>query len=478
MPFNSISFFIFFLLFTTVYYLIPSKGIKIVALIFGSYFFYAYAGIHHLAFLLLVTAVTYMVSQMNKKRGISRARLLSGIICILALLLASKYASVLVGNGASINFIGGNLLANLVVPVGISFYSLQAISLLVDTYRGQFVQPLTLKNTSLYLSFFPQAASGPIHRASELIPQFDKVGNFISEHVVFGLKTMLYGYFCKLIIADKISLLISPIFNAWDKFDGLSLFTATLFYSFQIYFDFWGYSLIAIGVGRVLGFNINVNFIAPYRASSFRAFWHRWHITLSRWMHDYIYIPLGGNRLRYSRFCIAIVITFLLSGIWHGVAFNFLLWGAVHAGLYLFEDMIRRQFKNTGYNQLSTKAFRIFQPLRWFVFFLIISFTWLIFRTENMNSLYGMVTKIFSVSNWSVSMMYDHYFTGIHIAYLFVISVAFVISHAFFKFIKAQPGSPPLKRELVIESMLVCMCLFAIILLGDMGGQEFLYFKF
>src|SRR5690606_24775047 len=158
----------------------------------------------------------------------------------------------------------------------------------------------------------------PIHRAGELIPQFQRVGKFTSAHVVSGLKTILHGYFCKLIIADKISLIITPIFNAWDKFDGLSLFISALLYSFQIYFDFWGYSLIAIGVGRVLGFKINVNFVAPYRASSFREFWHRWHITLSRWMRDYIYIPLGGNRFTFIRFCFAIFITFLVSGIWHG----------------------------------------------------------------------------------------------------------------------------------------------------------------
>src|SRR5690606_9578291 len=143
-----------------------------------------------------------------------------------------------------------------------------------------------------------------------------------------------------------------------------------LLYSFQIYFDFWGYSLIAIGVGRVLGFKINVNFVAPYRVSSFKAFWHRWHITLSRWMRDYVYIPLGGNRVTFIRFCFAISVTFLVSGIWHGVTINFLLWGAVHAVLYLVENIIRRQFKNFGYNQLSTQAFKIFRPFRWFLFFL------------------------------------------------------------------------------------------------------------
>jgi len=478
MPFNSIPFFIFFLLFTIAYYLIPSTGIKIGVLILGSYFFYAHAGVHHLAFLLLVTTITYLISQTNKKSGINRVILLSGIVSIVALLLTTKYASVLLGDWSSINFSEGNLWANLVVPLGISFYSLQAISLLVDLYKGRYLQPLTLKDVSLYLSFFPQAMAGPIHRADELIPQFRNVGKFTSAHVVFGLKTMLHGYFCKLIIADKVSLIITPIFNAWDKFDGLSLLIATSLYSFQIYFDFWGYSLIAIGVGRVLGFKINVNFVAPYSVSSFKAFWHRWHITLSRWMRDYIYIPLGGNRLTFIRFCFAISITFLVSGIWHGVTINFLLWGGVHAVLYLVEDIIRRQCKNFGYNQLSSQAFKIFQPFRWFMFFLAISFTWLIFRTENTHSLCGMVSKIFTLRDWSVSMTYDYYFSGINIVYLFVISVAFVISHALSKFINTQVSSPVLKRKLLVESLFVCICLLSIILLGDMGGQEFLYFKF
>jgi alginate O-acetyltransferase complex protein AlgI len=473
MPFNTIPFLIFFLLFTIVYYLAP-KRIKSGLLLVGSYVFYSYTGIQNLVFLLLITGVTYVVAQQIRKERRGRVSLTLGIISIVILLVAAKYAPVFFG---PFSHLEDSFFINIVVPLGISFYSLQAISLLIDVYRSPYRHVPTLQNTSLYLSFFPQAASGPLHRANELIPQFGKAGMFIPNNLVVGIKIMIYGYFCKLIIADKISLVITPVFHAWENFDGFSLFAAMLLNSFQIYFDFLGYSLIAIGVGRILGFKININFLAPYRAMSFKEFWHRWHITLSRWMRDYIYIPLGGNQAGYILFWVAISTTFLVSGLWHGVTSNFLLWGAVHASLYLVEETLRLLMKRLGYYCHLNRFLRMFRALRWSVFFLIISLTWLIFRTESMQDLDGMVCKIFSVRSWSVHAAYDYYVSGIIGIYLIIISLAFIIAQAFFNILTIQLR-PLQKHRSLLESFLICICLFAVILLGDMGSQEFLYFKF
>lgn len=477
MPFNSIPFLIFFLLFTIAYYLTPGRETKIGLLIAGSYIFYAYTGIHNLVYLLIITVIAHGLAKGVGKKGNNSTIVLCGVTAIAVILFAAKYTPIFIPKFSTlISSAGGGVFFNLIVPLGISFYSLQAISLVVDVHRGRYSEPMTLKGTSLYLSFFPQAASGPIHRAGELIPQFKRAGAFISENIVVGLKTMLYGYFCKLIIADKIAVVVSPVFNAFDKFDGLSLLIASLLYSLQIYFDFWGYSLIAIGVGRVLGFRININFVAPYRASSFREFWHRWHITLSQWMRDYIYIPLGGKQGNYMRFCMAIIVTFLVSGVWHGVTFNFILWGGVHAGLYLIEDFGRRKLSDYR-NHRSTFAKALLRVIRWCVFFLIISFTWLIFRIDNINDLYEIMSNITSFGNWSFAIMIDHYFTGINGVYLLLVLIALVVSHNYF--VSKKLASSPVSISAVItDSLFVCVSLIAIILFGDMGSQEFLYFQF
>jgi D-alanyl-lipoteichoic acid acyltransferase DltB (MBOAT superfamily) len=278
-----------------------------------------------LFFLLSIILVTYIAAYKFIHTG-KNFVLSIGVLFIILQLLFAKYANTILEHYftfSSLEFACFNIF---ILPVGISFYSLQAIGLLEDLRSGRFKGDTSLTSIALFLSFFPQSISGPIHRAGDLIPQFLIGRQFKSNDIFIGLKIMLWGYFCKLIVADKIAIIISPVFISFQEFDGFSILVSALLYSFQIYFDFWGYSLIAIGLGRVLGFTINTNFRNPYAARSFKEFWHRWHITLSKWMKDYIYIPLGGRRQsHYILFCTAILITFLISGLWHGATFNFIL---------------------------------------------------------------------------------------------------------------------------------------------------------
>lgn len=478
MLFNSIPFLLFFLLFSTVYYLISNPKLKTSLLLVGSYFFYAYTGVVNLILILTITVITYTIAKLLKKCSNTRSLLSIGILSVVLVLLGSKYAPVVL-EGSPLKFsLNETILNSFIVRFGISFYSLQAISMMVDLYRHTFSGPVTLKNTSLYLAFFPQSASGPFHRMSELIPQFENPAMFLSPNIVNGIKTMLIGYLCKLIVADKISLVISPVFDAWEQFDGLTLVLAAFLYSFQIYFDFWGYSLIAIGVGRVLGFHISTNFDSPYTAVSFKEFWHRWHITLSRWMRDYIYVSLGGRRRGYIRFCIAILVVFFVSGFWHGFTFNFLLWGMIHAGLYLVEDAIERLVPRTELkSRLPGLLIKMILLIRWFVFFTMITFTWLVFKTGNIRDLSEIIGKIFSFNKWSASSMLSYYFGTLNMAYLLIILAAAALVQYFY--VRQKRENIPLKGlDTIAESVLVSAGLIAIILFGGIGAQKFLYFNF
>jgi len=368
-----------------------------------------------------------------------------------------------------------NLKVNLfAVPIGISFYALQAISLLVDIYNAKYKSELSLKNTALFLCFFPQSLAGPIHRAHELIPQFSHYKPIDVYKIITGFKNLLFGFFCKLIIADKIAIVISPIFSKWSEADGLSLFIATLLYSLQIYFDFWGYSLIAIGLGRILGFNIKTNFNHPYMALTFRDFWHRWHISLSQWMRDYIYIPLGGRKKGYTYFGVAIFTTFVISGLWHGLTYNFLLWGVIHALLYLLEAVLlkRKTVLHVGSNVAA-----VIRIIRRVIFFIVISITWLVFRIEELPVLQDIIKNILHFEGWSLEVAYSYFLTDVNVIYITIILTTFLLSST--SFIKRKLNSVPITNYgRFSDSLFICTCLFCVIILGDIGTQEFLYFRF
>lgn len=472
MPFNSLSFIVFFVLFTAVYFFVDAKK-RLLVLLMGSWLFYFYANAFNLIYLIVTTLITYFFASKIKTEAKNKRFLITGIFLILLELIFAKYTLAFT-NQLPVNISSQDKFFNFFIfPIGISFYSLQAISLLVDIRSKKYQDELRFKDVSLFLSFFPQSISGPIHRSNELIPQFSNPKVFVSENIIIGFKTMLWGYFCKLVIADKIALIITPIFNSYLEKDGLSISIAALLYSFQVYFDFWGYSLVAIGVGRILGFTININFANPYSAKSFKDFWHKWHITLSKWMRDYIYIPMGGNKKNYSIFCLSILVTFLVSGFWHGATFNFILWGATHAFLYLSEDLITRFFSLNSSKPLS----KFIKPFWTILFFILISLTWLIFRTDNISDLIAILKSIISLSDWTTANTINHYFSTINILYLLIILTTIIFAQT--KMIDRLIDTVPVSgKEIIVNSIFVCICIVAIILWGDIGGQEFLYFRF
>lgn len=477
MPFNSITFIVFFTIFSLIYFSVNNK-LKFILLIAGSWFFYSYANFFNLIHLLLTTLITFYFATKIKNETNSRLYFFTGILLLLLQLILAKYTPVLRNKFSIFENSDDTLFSVFILPIGISFYSLQAISLLYDIRFKAYRNGINFKNISLFLAFFPQSVSGPIHRGNELIPQFSFENKNHVNNIIIGIKTMLWGYFCKLIIADKISILTYTVFKSYFLQDGLSLAFASLLYSLQIYFDFWGYSLIAIGVGKILGVSININFNAPYSITSFKEFWHRWHITLSKWMRDYIYIPLGGRmQKQYIFFCLTILTTFLVSGFWHGITLNFIIWGITHAILYLIEDFFRTKTSHLLFLKSKVFQMRFIKICKPILFFVVISFTWLIFRTENITELLTILKKICSFSNWSLINFNKNYYSFTNLCYILLILIGLILSTT--QFIKTKIEMKPSTITATIsDSVFLIFCITIIILLGDIGNQEFLYFKF
>ncbi len=284
----------------------------------------------------------------------------------------------------------------LLLPVGISFYTFQTLSYTIDVYRGKKEPEKNFGIFAVYVSFFPQLVAGPIERATNLLPQFYKKHKFDYDRVSNGLKLMLWGFFKKLVIADRLAILVNTVYNNPTGYTGLPLILATIFFAFQIYCDFSGYSDIAIGASQVLGYNLMDNFKRPYFSKSIQEFWQRWHISLSTWFKDYVYIPLGGNRGVKWRWYYNLSITFIISGLWHGANWTFLAWGAIHA-FYIVFAILTKDFKTKVVTTLKLNTFPlIYKYTQILMTFSLVCFAWIFFRSNNIADALYIVSNIFS----------------------------------------------------------------------------------
>lgn len=277
---------------------------------------------------------------------------------------------------------------NWAVPVGISFFTFQAVGYMLDVYQGKTKAEKNLLDYLLFVSFFPQVTSGPISTANELLPQIKVTHSFDYEQGKLGLKFLLWGMFVKLVVADRLGLFVDTVYANYIHYNGGTCFVASVFYTLQIYCDFAGYSLMAIGIARTLGFNLPDNFRRPYFATSITDFWKRWHISLTRWLTQHIYIPMGGNRCSKARNYWNIFVTFLVSGIWHGANWTFIVWGCIHGVLKVIEKALGWQ-KYEG-NKGFVKAIRILVTI------LLVNFAWIFFRMPDITSAGIVIGKIFT----------------------------------------------------------------------------------
>lgn len=276
---------------------------------------------------------------------------------------------------------------NWAIPIGISFYTFQAVGYMLDVYHGRIKAEKNLADYLLFVSFFPSILSGPINKASLVLPQIKSLRPYFDYGLaVKGLQMLLWGMFMKVVVADRVGLYVDTVLPSYMNYNGITCFAASIFYTIQIYSDFAGYSLMAIGVGELLGFKLTENFRRPYFAVSVTDFWHRWHISLSTWLKDYVYIPMGGSRCAKSRNYWNIFVTFLVSGIWHGANWTFIVWGCLHGICQIIEKALGLQKLKTGNGWV--KALRII------ITFIIVDFAWIFFRMPTLGDAIGVVRRI------------------------------------------------------------------------------------
>jgi len=349
MSFASPEFVIFYAIAVAIYYITPFR-FRWVLLLAASYFFYAYWNSKLIILILLSTSVDYVAARIIDGVPIEQIRsrrfwLAISVILNLSILFTFKYYNFFITSANELlhtfGFEQSLHTLQLILPVGISFYTFQSMAYTIDVYRGKIAAEKHFGIFALYISFFPQIIAGPIERASKLLPQFRQDHHFDYDQVILGLRIVLWGFFKKIVIADRLAPYVNVVYANPDSFDGLIVITASLFFIVQMYCDFSGYADIAIGTARIMGFKLSMNFRQPFLSPSITIFWQRWHITLLSWFMDYVYIPLGASRISPLRTFINIMIVFTISGLWHGANWTFVLYGAANGALIVIERIWR-----------------------------------------------------------------------------------------------------------------------------------------
>lgn len=489
MLFTSTIFIIFLTAVIIIFFNIPTKY-RSVFLLIASYIFYMY-WVPELIFVLLTcTIINYFgaikISD-SKTPATKRLYLILTISFTLLLLFTFKYINFLL---ETINFISFELYnhqtfstLNIILPIGISFYSLQGMAYTVDVYRGEIQPERNYLKFSLFLSFFPQLLAGPIARGKNFLPQLNSLKSFDLERFILASKRILWGFFKKIIIADRLSVIVDQIYSNPQNYDGIILLFATYLFAFQIYCDFSGYVDIALGVAKILGINLNENFNNPYKAKSMIDFWHRWHITLSGWFRDYLYIPLGGNRVVKTQWILNILIVFIISGLWHGASWTFIIWGLLHGSFYLLNHLL---IKVKGVLKQTTHvlgSFKIPSVIKIFFVFNCVSFAWIFFKADSLSSAVLIVQKI-GMSLISLSSInFVHYaelslkYWGINIYLTLGFLFLFILIENS-KYIQLYFSKILNSKYPILDLGLTNLFIISLILFSQEVGKQFIYSQF
>jgi D-alanyl-lipoteichoic acid acyltransferase DltB (MBOAT superfamily) len=388
MVFNSFAFFVFFPLVTALYFLLPQRG-RWLLLLGASCVFYAYFIPKYLLILGFTIIVDYFAGILIENTRGRRRRLSLGfsIAANVGVLALFKYFNFFNGNlEALAQFLGWNYGISslaLILPIGLSFHTFQAMSYTIEVYRGNQKAERHFGIYALYVMFYPQLVAGPIERPQNLLHQFYEVHNFDYDRITSGLKLMAWGLFKKTVVADRLARFVDQVYGAPSQFDGPVLAMATVYFAFQIFYDFSGYTDIAIGAARVMGFELMRNFDCPYHAKSIAEFWRRWHISLSSWFRDYLYFPLGGNRVPKIRWYINIVIVFVVSGLWHGANWTYVIWGALHSFFLVFGAATQRIRAQLAQAVRLVQYPRVHSLSKVLATFLLVCFAWIFFRANS-----------------------------------------------------------------------------------------------
>ena len=402
MLFHSFQFLVFFAITAALYYACPPRY-RWALLLAASYYFYAAWAPEHVVWLAVTTLIVYVLAlEIAKTPAPARRKafLALGVFSNLGLLISLKYLD-FINESLRALFERFNLLYHvpafqILLPVGISFYVLQTLGYLIDVYRGKVEPERHLGFLALYVSFFPQLVTGPIERAGHLLPQLRTKREVSTAGISDGLRRMLWGTFKKVVVADRLAMYVDAVYNHPADHRGLPVILATSFFAVQIYCDFSGYTDIALGAAKVLGYDLTENFRQPYCSSSIAAFWRRWHISLSSWFRDYLYIPLGGNRVSKWRWYANLMTVFVLSGLWHGANWTFVLWGGLH-GLYYLVQIWTQTARDRGFQALRLDRPAVRTTIGTLVTLLLVCVAWLFFRANSISDAFLLLGNLVRV---------------------------------------------------------------------------------
>lgn len=500
MQFNSTRFMLFFPIVLGVYFIIPKK-LRTYWLLFASYIFYMNWNRTYALLILGSTVITYASGILlerfsvsnNASKYFSKKTVLT--LCLLSnlgILFLFKYCNFFVN---SINTIFRNIgithsfsTLNLLLPVGISFYTFQALGYIIDVYRGDIAAEKNFVRYALFVSFFPQLVAGPIERSKRLLTQLKEIPTtklWNLQRISSGAIYMVWGFFIKMVISDRIALLVDKVFNSYRMYGSTELILAAIGFTIQIYCDFSSYSIIAIGSAKIMGIDLMENFNTPYFARNIRDFWSRWHISLSTWFRDYLYIPLGGNRKGHMRKMINLMVVFLISGLWHGASWNFVIWGGIH-GLYQIIADILSPLRQSITKKLSIKtdcfSWRLLQTVTTFI---LVTFAWIFFRSDTLTDSLRYIQRIFvKPTPWLLfnGGIYNLGLDRVEVNIL-LFSLAILIFVDCIKYFRHQTIDIFLfEQNLWFEWLTIIFLIVMIFVYGEYGptfdAQQFIYFQF
>lgn len=411
MVFNSVDFLLFFPIVLFVYFLIPKK-VRYVWLLIVSYYFYMSWNPKYAVLIALSTVITYLTGLgigKAKDKKIKNRMIAGSFVSNLGILFFFKYFDfALLNLNRVLGAVGIQALEkpfDVMLPIGISFYTFQALGYTMDVYRGEMRPEKNIFRYALFVSFFPLIAAGPIERSKNLLRQIQNVHTFRIwnyDNITGGAALMLWGYFMKMVIADRLAIFVDSVFGNYGSCASGALVLAAVFFAFQLYCDFGSYSLIAMGCAKIMGFSVMENFNTPYFALSVKEFWRRWHISLSSWFRDYLYIPLGGNRKGNVRKYINLMITFLVSGLWHGASFSFAAWGGLH-GLYqiIGEGLRPARERVAKACHINTESL-LHKFVKWLVTFALVDFAWIFFRCSSLTESVAYIRRMLTCPDFAV----------------------------------------------------------------------------
>lgn len=478
MLFNSLEFLVFFPIVVALYYILPHSQRWKLLLLASCYFYMVFVPVYILILGFTIVVDYFAGIWLEKTSGKKRKYLLiASIIANTGVLAVFKYYNFLNENLTAL--LHGFSVANpipylsILLPIGLSFHTFQAMSYTIEVYKNNQKAEKNFGIYALYVMFFPQLVAGPIERPQNMLHQFHSKAELRYENFVEGIKHIVWGLFKKVVIADRIAEYVNIVYQDPQSFHGAQLLIATVFFSFQIYCDFSGYSSIAIGTARILGINLMVNFRRPYLSQNIREFWQRWHISLSSWFRDYLYIPLGGSRVPIARGFLNTFIVFLVSGLWHGANWTFVIWGALHGFYMIFAKVTQpirdRVNKIFGLN----KTPGLLRGIQIIITFVLSSIAWIFFRAESTSDAFYILSHIFSISTFTHLNLFefpvDMYLSVILLIFLYFIEILeekSIISNS----LKASP--------VYVRLTVYAVAIFALFILGTWESADFIYFQF